>query len=299
MPPDFREMIVDAIEGQDSLWGRTRQMTTSTNSITFPVDATAPWDAANGPQVVNLLEGAQKPPSKPSLTPFTTAVHKSIALVPMTDELLEDAPALNAYMRAEMPQRFAHHINNLLINGTGVNQAQGILVSGEKIEVTAGAATAANPFLHETVKKMWARMYAPWRRNAVWLMHQDIESTLDGLAFNDAPAAGPAVPIYLPAGSVANQPYDTLKGRPVIACQECAAPGSPGDVILWSPDRYISLMRRGGLKQDVSIHVYFDFDMTAFRFVLRIGGKTLLQSPTAQRNGGNTLSSVVTIATRP
>ena len=301
VPPDFREMIVNAVEGQDSLLPRTRRMTTSTNSVTMPVSAVAPWDNTQGITVHRVLEGGQKPPSKPALQGKQVTVHKSVVLVPVTDELLEDAPALNAYMNSHIPEIFAHEINDLLINGQGAanNEAEGIMASGERIEVAAGTATAANPVTHETIKDMWSRMYAPWRRDAVWLAHQDIESCLSTIPFNDAPAASPAYPIFLPSGRSFRVAVLHPHGQPIISCMECQAPGTPGDLILWAPNRYVSLTKRGGVKADVSIHVWFDFDITAFRFVLRIGGCTLLNAPIEQRNGGNTLSSVVTVETRP
>lgn len=301
VPPDFREMIINAVQGQDSLLPRTRQLTTSTNSITMPINAVAPWDNTQGITVHRVLEAGQKPPSKPALQGKQLTVHKSVVLVPVTDELLEDAPALNAYMNSHIPEIFAHEINDLLINGQGAanNEAEGIMNSGERIEVAAGGATAGTPVTHEMIKNMWSRMYAPWRREAVWLMHQDIEGCLSTIPFNNAPAASPAYPIFLPMGSIAGTPHATLMGRPIVSCMECQAPGTPGDIILWSPDRYLSVTRRGGIKSDVSIHVWFDFDITAFRFVLRIGGCSMLNAPITQRNGGNELSSIVTAETRP
>ncbi len=297
VPPDFRDVIINAINGEDSLLPRTTNLVSSVNSVTMPIDAIAPWDNTTGPIVNNTLEGAEKVPSKPDLQSFTATLHKLTMLVNMTDEVMEDAPMLNSWLGTVMPAKFSHQINELLVNGTGVNQAQGILTSGEKVSVAPEGGQAAATILFANIRKMRARMYGPWRRNSVWLVHQDLESELEAMQFVDG-AASP-VPVYLPAGGVSGAPYSTLYGRPVIPCQECQALGTEGDIVLWAPDRYIAITKTGGIKTDTSIHLYFNYDMTSFRFVMRLGGRTLLQAPIAQRNGGNTLSSVVTLADRP
>lgn len=297
VPPDFRDMIINAISGEDSLLPRTTNLVSSVNSVTMPVDAIAPWDNTQGAIVNTTLEGAEKVPSKPALQSFTATLHKLTMLVNMTDEVMEDAPMLNSWLGTVMPAKFSHQINQLVVNGSGINQAQGILTSNEKVSVAPEAGQAAGTIQFANIRKMRARMLGPWRRNSVWLVHQDLESELEAMQFVDG-AASP-VPVYLPAGGISGAPYSTLYGRPVIPCQECQSLGAEGDIILWAPDRYISITKAGGIKTDTSIHLYFNYDMTSFRFVMRLGGRTLLDAPTAQRNGGNTLSSVVTLAARP
>jgi HK97 family phage major capsid protein len=52
-------------------------------------------------------EGAAATQSKPSLKNVTVRAEKLIALVPVTDELLSDAPALESYLRKKAPQKIA------------------------------------------------------------------------------------------------------------------------------------------------------------------------------------------------
>jgi len=56
--------------------------------------------------------------------------------------------------------------------------------------------------------------------------------------------------------------------------------------------------RRGELQAATSIHLFFDANTTAFRWVLRFGGQPLLSAPLTPRSGSNTLSSIVTTAAR-
>ncbi|MNC98378.1 hypothetical protein D3C83_163170 [compost metagenome] len=37
--------------------------------------------------------------------------------------------------------------------------------------------------------------------------------------------------------------------------------------------QYLSVTKGSGIRQDVSIHLFFDYDITAFRFVMRVGGQ--------------------------
>jgi hypothetical protein len=43
------------------------------------------------------------------------------------------------------------------------------------------------------------------------------------------------------------------------------------------------------------MHLYFDTDHLAFRFVMRIGGQSYWPSAIARKNGSNTLSPIVTL----
>jgi len=141
-------------------------------------------------------------------------------------------------------------------------------------------------------------MYAPCRQRAVWLANQDIEPQLLALGFPQPAASTSSVPAYLPANGLSGQPYATLMGRPIIITEACETLGDPGDLILADMSQYLLVTKAGGLRQDVSIHLFFDYDMSAYRFILRIGGMPLWRSAIAKRDGSNTLSCFVTLAAR-
>jgi HK97 family phage major capsid protein len=68
-------------------------------------------------------------------------------------------------------------------------------------------------------------------------------------------------------------------------------------VILADLTKYLSVVK-GGMKSDTSIHLWFDQNVTAFRFVMRMNGQPWLKAAIARKNGSNTLSHFVTVATR-
>ena len=54
-------------------------------------------------------------------------------------------------------------------------------------------------------------------------------------------------------------------------------------------------LKAGGMRSDVSIHLYFDSDQTAFRFIMRVGGQSYWSAAITRQNGSNTLSPIVTL----
>jgi HK97 family phage major capsid protein len=106
------------------------------------------------------------------------------------------------------------------------------------------------------------------------------------------------VPVYLPAGTIAGQPYATIYGRPVIPVQAASTVGDVGDVILADLSKYRTLTKAGGTRVDTSIHLKFDTDETVFRFIFRLAGAPWWSAPIAPARSANTLSPFVAIATR-
>ena len=272
VPPDFRSNIITKVMGEESLLSRTDQQTSSSNSITFPADETTPWQTSGGIQAYWETEGGQKQQSKPALKEKTVKLNKLIAMVPLTDELLEDAPAMSGYVNRKAPEKITYKINDAIINGTGAGQPKGILTSAGTVVVTAESGQAAATLRFENIVNMWGRLAAASKSRAVWLMNSDVESALPFMKFVDQ-GSGNAVPVYLPPGGLSQSPYATLYGRPIITSEAMPAFGDAGDIILADMSQYLSVVKGSGIRQDVSIHLWFDYDVTAFRFVMRVGGQ--------------------------
>jgi HK97 family phage major capsid protein len=282
VPPDFRTEIVKRVMGEDSLLARTDQMTTSSNSITVPTDETTPWQTSGGIQAYWENEGGQKTQSKPQLTEKTVKANKIIALVPMTDELLQDAPSMAAYVNSKAPEKIDFKVNNAILNGTGVGQPLGFLNSGALVTVAQESAQAADTVVFKNIVNMYTRMTDAGKRRAVWVVNGDVEAQLMQMQF---PGTGTAVPVYLPPGGLSAQPYGTLMGRPVITTEAAPALGDAGDISFVDFSQYMSVVKAGGVRQDVSIHLFFDYDITAFRFVLRVGGQPWWNTAITRLNG--------------
>lgn len=301
VPPEFRTEIWQKVMGEDSLLARTDQNPTSRNTIVLPKDETTPWAATGGIQAYFESEAGQMTQSKVALSDMTIRLNKLTALVPVTEELLEDAPGMDAYLRRKIAEKFTSKLNLKIVQGTGAGEPLGIIAAGSLVTVDAESGQAADTILVDNIDKMWSRMYAPLRRDAVWLINQDIEPQLFGMHRYVKDASGTIVggtPAYMPPGGVSGNPYGTLYGREVIPTQACETLGDKGDIILVNLKQYLTVFKTGGPKTDVSMHMWFDYGVMAFRTVLRIAGRPWWSADIDPRDGSNALSWAVTLAER-
>lgn len=295
IPPEFRNEIMQLVEAEDELMSLTEQLNTSGNSMTLPKDETTPWQTSGGIQSYWDSEAAQATQSKPDLGENLMKLKKLTTLVPITEEMAEDSSTIDSYLRGKVPQKMSFKINDAILNGTGAGMPLGIMNSGALISVDKESGQTADTIVFENIVNMWARMYAPSRRNAIWLINQDIEPQLDTMAF---PTAATAVPMYMPAGGLADTPYGRMKGRPVMASQACQTLGDAGDIMLVDLKQYMTIKKAMGIKSDVSMHLWFDYSVLAFKFVMRLDGQPNLTAPIDPLHGTNTLSPFVTLAAR-
>jgi HK97 family phage major capsid protein len=297
VPPEFRRTIWQKVMDDENLLTRCERMETSSNNMVVPKDESTPWQSSGGIQVYWEGEAAAANQSKPQLTMDTLRLNKLMALVPISEELLSDAPGLESWLRAKAPSKMRSKVNTAIVRGTGVGQPLGILNAPSLISVTQEQSQAASTVLYANISKMWNRLYAPCRRNAVWLINQDIEPQLDVMEFS--PGSTVPIPVYLPAGGVSERPYASLKGRPVIPVEACSTLGTVGDIILVDLQMYTALTKAGqDIRTDVSMHLYFDQAMEAFRFIFRVTGQPSWGSTIAPENGSTTRSWAVTLETR-
>lgn len=296
VPADFRSEIMSQVYGEDSLIALTDRMQSSSNTLTLPVDMTTPW-GSTGLAAYWVAEGGTKTQSKPALEEVTVKLHTLATLVPVTEELLEDAPAMDSYLRRKVPEKMDFTLSYALAWGNGVGKPLGWMNSPSLVTVAAEAAQTTLTVNATNLMKMWGRMPVRNRRTSIWLMHPDVEATLPGMTIGQQP-------VYLPPGGLSGNTFGTLFGRPVIPHQVAETLGDLGDVMLVDPQAYLSVTKTGGgrdssgMKVDTSIHLWFDQDTVAFRFTLRVAGQPWWSAPIAQRDGSNTQSPFITLASR-
>ncbi len=300
VPADYRTEIMRLVDAEESLWSRCDVTPTSSNSVNVITDETSAY-ATSGVRVYSRGEAQAMTQSKPNLKDLQVKLNEIYAFVPMTDELLQDAPMLSSYLTTKAGEALQFKLTDYIINGTGVGQPLGIMNSGALVTVSKVSSQTADTLHADNVVAMWARMPGAVRNRAVWLINQDLEPQLMKLGAVVSTAAGTAtggMPIYMPPGGLSASPYSTLLGRPVITTESCAAIGDLGDIILAYLPGYFAPIKSGGVRSDVSMHLFFDQGVTAFRWTMRIGGQPWLSAPIARKNGSNTLSHFVTLEAR-
>jgi len=285
---DFSTTLVGLIHETGILPGRCTpfKISSPSNGVHVnAIDETSRVDGSRWGGVISywLHEAGTKLATKPKFRQMDLKLEKLIGVCYATDELVADAAALESVVMQVVPKEFGFQVDRAIFEGTGAGQPLGILGSGALITVAAEGGQAADTVVAENAAKMWARMWPPCRRSAVWLIHADIEPQLDAFS---APA------VYM-----LEAPYwRLLKGRPVIIFEHSAALGDVGDIVLADFSQY--LLADKDPETATSIHVAFLTDETTFRFVYRVDGEPIWNAPLTPAKGSNTLSPFVTLAAR-
>ncbi len=298
---DFSTEIFRLIHETGILASRCRSFPISANSNKFKINTISETSRANGGrwggiQVYRKNEGAAKEASELEFGQIEMSLEKMTGLVYATDELLEDAATLEAFINMALSEEFGFKLDDEIINGTGVGQCKGIMNAACLVTVSKDVGQPAKTLIPENIVDMWARLWARCRPNAVWYINQDIEPQLH--LMNVAVGTGGQM-VYMSPGGLSASPYATLYGRPVIAIEQCQTLGTSGDIILADLSQY-ALIEKGGMQAASSIHVKFLTDETTFRFVMRNNGQPLWSSALTPFKGGatKTLSPFVVLETR-
>lgn len=297
VPPQFATDIFKLTLTDEALLPMTDQTTLgNSNSMVFPKDETTPW-GTNGVRAYWQAEASAATQTKPVLGTQTLRLHKLMALVPMTDELLSDSSAAGSYVTPLIARSIMWKTNEAILLGTGAGQPRGFLTNaggtGSSAVVQAkesGQATLTVVPLN--IANMMARMVPGEYGNAVWLVTPDAFPSIITLTLGN-------YPIYLPmTQGVQASPYGMLLGRPIHLSQHVAAFTSQGDVTLIAPSYYRTIVAEGGVQMAQSLHLYFDADVTAYRATFRLDGGPKLAAPIAQAKGSKTLSPAIQLQAR-
>lgn len=268
------------------------------NGITLnALDETSRADGSRwgGIQGYWLAEAASKTASQPTFRQMQLRLKKVAALCYATDELLQDATALESWINRTVPMELRFKVEDAIINGNGAGKPQGILFDANiYVSVAAETGQAAATVVSENIDKMYARLWAPSMARAVWYINQDVYPELFGLE-RAVGTGGSAA--FMPPGGLSQAPYGTLLGKPIVPIEYAQTLGTLGDIILADLSQYQAI-RKGGIQSASSIHVQFLTDQTVFRFVYRVDGQSIWNSSLTPKNGTNTLSPFVVLATR-
>ncbi|QXZ79656.1 phage major capsid protein [Rhizobium sp. L51/94] len=249
-------------------------------------------------------EAQLKLASRPKFRRIRMDLDKLTGLCYATDELLQDSTALAAWLYQAFSDEFLFKIEDAIVNGSGAGMPLGFLNSGAVITVPKETNQVSATIVAENIFNMWARMPARSRKNAVWIVNQDVEPQLYQFNVKIKNVAGTenvggiAAPqiMFTPAGQGGNQ-YATLMGRPIIPVEYAATLGTAGDIMLVDLTQYLAI-DKGPMEAASSIHVRFIYDETCFRFVYRFNGQPIWSVPMTPYKGTKTQSPFIALQTR-
>ena len=297
---DMAAGILTNVWNDSPVLSMVNKITLSGNKNGIKLNGLDETSRANGSRAGGIraywkAEAAAGTQGEPTFRKIELSLNKLFALAYATDELLEDYQALAQMIDNGFKDEIQFKLLDAIINGSGAGQPLGILNSGCMVSVGKQVGQSADTIVYENVLEMWSRLMAASRPNSVWMINQDCEPQLHQMSI--AIGTGGA-PVYLPQGGLSGSPFSTLFGRPVIPMEQVPKVGDTGDIILADMSKYIAC-DKGGIKNDVSMHVQFLTDQQVFRAIYRFDGQPMLGSAITPFSGSsNTLSHFVKLDAR-
>jgi HK97 family phage major capsid protein len=244
----------------------------TTNSLRYVVEGTATSGAAG------VAEGATKPQSTLGLTTSDEPIKKIATSLKISDEMLEDAPAVQSYINGRLMLFVRIEEERQLLRGTsGGNEVQGILTS-RSVPVYAGG-TAVGDRATQLFKAMnglrgsafiepeWIVIH-PTDWEAIRLLKDGAGGTV-GQYFGGGPFQGPyGVGQNLNASGQVSGPTDTIWNKPTyvtgIIGAGTALVGTRSNAQVW---------RKGGMSVEATNSNDTDFllNLIAIRAEERLG----------------------------
>ena len=280
----------------------TPQPVTRREGVKIPaVDEQSRADGSRygGIRVFHAAEADTVAVTKPKYRSINLKLGKLLGITYASDELMQDAPALGAFLARAFPREAKFVLENDIVTGSGVGRALGILNSRALITITPQSPQSSSVLQTQDILNMFARLPAASIPNAVWLVNQDLLPALFSLTL--ASGSAPSVLLYAPPNNA--RPAEPgsagfLLGIPIIPVEYCSAVGTVGDIILCDLNEYLV-----GTASDVpefisSIDVKFLTDELAFKLRWRVDGQPAWTSPVTPLNGTNTVSPFVTLGGR-
>lgn len=268
---DFAGTIIETAATTGDILSRVDSYTSgaAANAVRFMTcDETDVSESVyGGVQAYWASEAATVAASKPKFYETKIDLEKLMAFIYITDEALEDMPFMSGLLNNAMATAANRLLEGAVVDGDGVGKPLGILHAPNLVTVEKES-TQTDKLTFKNIARMYSRILPRCKTNAVWVMHPDLA---EELPFLTLPIGTGGVPVYLPPTGATGTPYATLYGKPIIETDHMAAVGEKGDIGLFDLKQYM-LLRKGTVKQDMSIHVEFLTAQNCFRLQLRAGG---------------------------
>lgn len=255
-----------------------------------------------GVQVYNVDEADTVTASRPKLERWELQLGKKMGLAYMTEELLEDAPAMQDIYSKAFRSELAFKCDDEIFRGKGGAQFTGVLpndtvpTNGPAISVAKETGQLADTIVAENVQKMWARVHPRSKMRGVWFINTECTPQLQNMQIGTGTSG---TLVYMPPGGISGSPFGTIYGRPVIEIEYAAALGDLGDICFLDLSLY-KVITKGAVRESESMHVRFLYDEMAFKWTQRINGAPKLKKALTPYKGasGATLSPFVFLAAR-
>ena len=244
------------------------------NTVRYVLEGTATSGAAG------VAEGGAKPESILGLSTKDEPVKKVATFLPVSDELMEDVPSIQAYLNGRLSLFVNIEVERQLLRGTsGGNEVQGLLTSRSVPVFTGGTADTKAVQMFKALNSMRGSAFI----EPEWIImhptdYQIIRLLTDtaGQFFGGGPFMGAyGNPTQVDLSNQVGNATDQLWGKP---CLVTAALGGAGTALIGTRAN-AQVWSRGGLRVEAtnSHASFFQNDLVAIRAERRLA-LTVLRS---------------------
>ena len=258
VPDEYENTLVQALEGENVIRGRSHVITTSNGTHKIPVVASkgeASWIDENGAY----------PEDDDTFSQVNIDAHKVGTIIKVSEELLNDSAFnLESYFAQEFARRIGTKEEDAFINGNGSSKPTGILASAE-VGVTAASDKAITA---DELIDLFYSLKGVYRRNAVWVLNDTTVKAIRKLKDNNGQ--------YIWQPALKDGDHDTLLGRPILttgAMPEIAADAKP---VIFGDLSYYWIGDRQGVTFKRLNERYADMGQVGFLASKRVDGKLVL-----------------------
>ncbi len=302
--PEFSQELITRVFSTGELLRRmtqfpiTREHATGTKIPGFDEQSRADGSRFGGMHALFYNESDLAVATKAKYRLLELNLKKLIGLCYVTDELAQDAVALECAVSLAFTSEFVFQLERHAIFGNGAGQPLGILdpTNQALIVIPKVSGQATQTIVYENVSAMLSRFWGPGTPNALWLISQDILPQLLTMVIPAGTSGGSYYPAYVPA--VAGEAWGRLLGIPCAISEYCSTLGTQGDIILVDATQ-IAFAQKTDIGMAVSIHVDFAVDQSVFRFTWRVDTQPAWHTTLLPANGSTAaLSPFVVLAPR-
>ena len=258
VPDEYENTLVQALEGENVIRGRSHVITTSNGTHKIPVVASkgeASWIDENGAY----------PEDDDTFAQVNIDAHKIGTIIKVSEELLNDSAFnLESYFAQEFGRRIGTKEEEAFINGNGSSKPTGILASAE-----VGVTTASDKAITaDELIDLFYSLKGVYRRNAVWVLNDTTVKAIRKLKDENGQ--------YIWQPALKDGDHDTLLGRPILttgAMPEIAADAKP---VIFGDLSYYWIGDRQGVTFKRLNERYADMGQVGFLASKRVDGKLVL-----------------------
>jgi len=239
-------------------------------------------------------EGSSLTEKQPGFREVKLTAHKLTAYGRASSEILNDGLSFGEVIGRSFIEELHWNMDLAFIRGDGAGKPLGLLESACAIEQAKEGGQTASTVDPANIFKMWSRMHPAGAKRAVWIVHPSVLPELYGMGL--AVGTGGSA-VFIAGGTIANQPHNTMMGRPIVVSEKASYLGSAADIILFDPQSY-AIGMRAEIQLAGSEHTHFSTDEVAIRGIVRVDGQCLWNEALTLRDGTHTVSPIVYLAAR-